>query len=282
MGLPMAQNLLSAGFALRVFNRSPQKTRALAEKGAMVARAPHEVASRGGIVVSIVSDDRALDEIATDDLAASLGHGGVHVSMSTVSPGTNEAIAKRHARQGASVVAAPVFGRPEAATARKLWICQSGPAAAKQRIKPVLDALGQGSFDFGETVGAANVVKLAGNFLLAAAIEGMAEVGALAEKNGIPRAAMLNMLTSTLFNCQIYNGYAKRVIDADFDKVGFPVLLALKDMKLVQDTAAAVRVPMPVLGLLCDRYISQIAKGRDKLDASALALGAADDAGLKW
>jgi 3-hydroxyisobutyrate dehydrogenase-like beta-hydroxyacid dehydrogenase len=110
----------------------------------------------------------------------------------------------------------------------------------------------------------------------------MAEVAALAEKNGIPRAAMLNMLTSTLFNCQIYNGYAKRMIDADFDKVGFPVPLALKDMKLVQDTAAATRVPMPVLSLLCDRYISQIAKGREKLDASAIALGAADDAGLKW
>src|SRR5690349_16885812 len=117
MGFPMAQNLLSAGFALRVYNRSPGKTRPLAENGAVVARAPHEVASRGGIVVSIVSDDRALQEIATDELAEKLGTGGVHVSMSTVSPQTNEQIAERHARHGASLVAAPVFGRPEAAAA---------------------------------------------------------------------------------------------------------------------------------------------------------------------
>lgn len=282
MGLPMAENLIAGGFALRVYNRSPEKARPLAEKGATVVRAPHEVAIRGGIVVSIVADDRALDDVATDDLARNLGPGGVHISMSTVSPRTNERIAERHARHGASTIAAPVFGRPEAAAARKLWICESGPASAKQRAKPVLDALGQGSFDFGEAVGAANVVKLAGNFLLTAAIEGMAEVGALAEKNGIPRAAILNMLTSTLFNCPIYNGYSKRLIDADFDKVGFPMLLALKDMKLAQETASSSRVPMPVLSLLCDRFLSQIANGRGNLDASGIALGAADDAGLSW
>jgi 3-hydroxyisobutyrate dehydrogenase-like beta-hydroxyacid dehydrogenase len=282
MGLPMAENLIAGGFALRVYNRSPEKARPLAEKGATVVRAPHEVAIRGGIVVSMVADDRALDDVATDDLARNLGPGGVHISMSTVSPRTNERIAERHARHGASTIAAPVFGRPEAAAARKLWICESGPASAKQRAKPVLDALGQGSFDFGEAVGAANVVKLAGNFLLTAAIEGMAEVGALAEKNGIPRAAILNMLTSTLFNCPIYNGYSKRLIDADFDKVGFPMLLALKDMKLAQETASSSRVPMPVLSLLCDRFLSQIANGRGNLDASGIALGAADDAGLSW
>lgn len=282
MGLPMAENLLSAGFSLRVYNRTTQKAQPLAERGAVVARMPHDAATRGGMVISMVSDDRALEEIATEELAESLGPGGIHLSMSTASPKTTERIAERHARHGGAVVAAPVFGRPEAAASRKLWICHSGPAAAKQRVKPVLDALGQGSFDFGEAVGAANVVKLAGNFLPAAAIEGMAEVATMAEKNGISRAAILNMLTSTLFNCQIYNGYSKRVIDADFDKVGFTVLLALKDMKLAQDTATAARAPMPLLSLLCDRYVSQIGKGRGELDASAIALGAADDAGLRW
>ena len=282
MGFPMAANLLAAGFALRVYNRTAQKARALAEKGAIVVDAPHKVASRGGIVVTIVADDRALESVAGDELARALGPGGVHVSMSTVSPKTNEMLAEHHASVGASLIAAPVFGRPEAAAARKLWICQSGPAAAKQRAKPLLDALGQGVFDFGEQVGAANVVKLAGNFLLAAAIEGMAEVAALAERHGIQRAAILNMLTSTLFKCPIYEGYSKRVIDADFEKVGFSVTLALKDMTLAQQTAASSRTPMPVLSLLCDRYISQIAKGRGELDASAIALGAADDAGLRW
>ena len=282
MGIPMAENLLAAGFSLRVYNRTAEKARALSGRGAVVAQAPHEAAVRGGIVVSMVADDAALEAIATDRLAEALGPGGVHLSMSTVSPRTTEKIAERHAKHGAAVVAAPVFGRPEAATARRLWICQSGPAQAKQRAKAVFDALGQGTFDFGEAVGAANVVKLAGNFLLAAAIEGMAEVAALAEKNGIPRADLLNMLTSTLFNCQIYNGYAKRVIDADFDEVGFPLVLALKDMRLAHEAATESRAPMPVLSFLRDRYLTQIARGRGTLDASALALGAADDAGLRW
>lgn len=282
MGFPMAANLLAAGFALRVYNRSAEKARPLADQGAAVARTLQEVATPGGIVVSIVSDDSALEAIATDDLAHALGKGGVHVSMSTVSPRTNERLAEQHARHGATLVAAPVFGRPEAAAARKLWICQSGSAAAKQRAKPILDALGQGVFDFGEAVGAANVVKLAGNFLLTAAIESMAEVAALAEKNGIPRERILNMFTASLFNCPIYQGYARRIIDADFEKAGFVIPLALKDMKLAQDAATTARVPMPVLSLLCDRYVGQIAKGREKLDASAIALAAADDAGLVW
>ena len=282
MGFPMAANLLAAGNPLRVYNRTPDKAGPLVQKGAVVVKAAHEVATRGGIVVSMVADDQALEAVATDELARALGPGGMHVSMSTVSPKINEKLAERHGSYGAALVAAPVFGRPEAAGARKLWICQSGPAAAKQRAKPVLDVLGQGVFDFGEPVGAANVVKLAGNFMLTAAIEGMAEVSALAERNGIPRAAVLNMLTSTLFNCPIYTGYAKRVIDADFQKVGFSLVLALKDMTLAQQTAASSRTPMPVLSLMCDRYLSQIAKGRGEFDASAVALGAADDAGLRW
>ena len=180
------------------------------------------------------------------------------------------------------LLAAPVFGRPEAAAAGKLWICASGEVADKARAKPIFDAIAQGVHDFGTDVAAANVVKLAGNFLLTAAIEAMAEAGALAEKNGIPRAALLNMLTGTLFNCPIYTNYARRIIDADFDNVGFSVPLILKDMRLARDTAVASRAPMPTLDLLITRYLALLANGNEKLDATAIALGAAQDAGLKW
>jgi 3-hydroxyisobutyrate dehydrogenase-like beta-hydroxyacid dehydrogenase len=282
MGRPMAANLQAAGFALRVYNRTRDKARELEQKGATVVDNPRDVAESGGIVVSIVADDRALEAIATDELAKALGPGGLHLSMSTVLPTTSAKLAERHAKFGATFLAAPVFGRPEAAEARKLWICVSGPADAKERAESVFDALGQGVFDFGDGVGAANVVKLAGNFLLTAAIEGMAEASALAEKNGIPREKFLGMMIQTLFNCPIYQNYGKRVIAADWDKVGFPARLALKDMRLAQQTAAESRAPMPVLDLLVGRYVSALAKGRDESDASVLAQGAADDAGLKW
>ncbi|HEX4792799.1 MAG TPA: NAD(P)-dependent oxidoreductase [Humisphaera sp.] len=282
MGSAMAANLLSAGFAVRVYNRTPERAKPLVDRGAILTASPEQTATPGGIVVSIVSDDRALEAISTDALASALGKGGVHLSMSTVSPETTRRLAPIFASHGATLIAAPVFGRPEAAAARKLWICASGPAGAKQRVRHVFDAMGQGVFDFGEEVGAANVVKLAGNFLLTAAIEAMAEASVLAEKNGVSREALLEMFTQTLFNCPIYVNYSRRLIDADFDRVGFPIPLALKDMRLARDMASASNAPLPILSLLCDRYVSALAKGRANMDASAIALGAVDDANLKW
>jgi 3-hydroxyisobutyrate dehydrogenase-like beta-hydroxyacid dehydrogenase len=282
MGRPMAANLLAAGFALRVYNRTRDKARELEQKGATVVDHPKDAAVPGGIVVSMVADDRALEAVASDELAGALGQGGLHISMSTVLPTTSARLAEHHAKFGATLLASPVFGRPEAAAARKLWVCTAGPADAKRRAKPVFDAVGQGVFDFGEGVGSANVVKLAGNFLLTAAIEAMAEASALAEKNGIPRDKFLGMMIQTLFNCPIYQNYGQRVIAADFEKVGFAAVLALKDMRLAQQTAAESRAPMPVLDLLVNRYLAAVAKGHDQLDASVLAQGAAQDAGLRW
>ena len=282
MGSAMAASLLAAGFGLRVYNRTSDKARPLVEKGAVLAKSAADAAPRGGIVITMVADDEALRSIANEEFARALGQGGVHASMSTVLPETNERLAEEHRRHGASLIAAPVFGRPEAAAERKLWICSSGPAASKQRVRTVFDVLGQGVFDFGERVGAANVVKVAGNFMITAAIETMAEASAMAEKNGVPRSQLLGMLNKTLFSCQIYQGYGKRIIDADFEKVGFALPLALKDMRLARQTAEAAIVPMPVLALLHQRYLTLLARGRNKLDASGLALAVAEDAGLEW
>jgi len=282
LGSAIASNLLNAGFPLRVYNRTVEKTKPLVENGATLAPLPQNAGVKGGVLISVVSDDRALEGISSDEVLRALGPGGLHISMSTVSPDTSRSLAKRHASMGVSFLAAPVFGRPEAAAARKLWICNSGPADAKTRAKPIFDAISQGVFDFGQDVGAANVVKLAGNFLLTAAIEAMAEASALAEKNGIRRADLLNMFTSTLFNCPIYVNYSKRLIDADFENAGFTIPLILKDMRLVQQTAFQSQSPMPLVNLFCDRYLTLLAKGKANLDASALALGATEDAGLKW
>ncbi len=281
LGLPIAEKLMEGGFSLRVFNRTAEKATGLVAKGAVAVASPVETAMAGGVVVSIVSDDRALLEVAGDDFCEALGT-GIHISMSTVSPVTSRTLAERHARVGGRFVAAPVFGRPEAAAAKKLWICTSGAAASKAAVRPVFDAIGQGVFDFGEDAGAANVVKLAGNFMLTAAIEAMAEASAMAEKNGVARADLLNMLSSTIFNCPIYVNYGKGIVNSQFEPAGFAIPLILKDMHLVQKTASDARAPMPMVNLLVDRYLSMMANGLERYDAVALALGAAEDAGLKW
>jgi 3-hydroxyisobutyrate dehydrogenase-like beta-hydroxyacid dehydrogenase len=201
--------------------------------------------------------------------------------MSTISPAAARKLARFHAERGSIFVSAPVFGRPNAAEARKLWICMAGPTEAKAKVRPILEVLGQGIFDFGEDPGAANVVKLAGNFMIAAAMESIAEALTMAQKGGVNPVAAIEMLSSTLFACPVYQGYGATIAHRRFEPPGFRLPLGLKDMNLVLETATDAKVPMPTASLLHDRFVSAIAKGRSGMDWSAIALGAADDAALK-
>lgn len=281
MGAPMARNLLRAGYELKVWNRSADKARALAAEGAEVVASPEQAALAGGIVVSMVADDRAVEETAFG------AHGfgtrladGVHLSMSTIAPATAQRLASRHAEHGTDYVAAPVFGLPPAAAARKLWICAAGAAAAKARVRPVLEALGQGVFDFGEAPARANVVKLAGNFMIVAAVEAMAEAFTLGEKHGIAPAALAELFGQTLFACPVYQNYGRVVAEGNYRPPRFRLQLGLKDMSLALDAGRAAGAPLPLAALLQSRMVSGIAKGRGELDWAALALGVRDDAGL--
>jgi 3-hydroxyisobutyrate dehydrogenase-like beta-hydroxyacid dehydrogenase len=282
MGYPIASNLIRAGYKLRVYNRTASKAEPLLSQGAVLASHAAEVAERGGIVVTMLADDRAVEAVALRDreLDERLGPGGIHLSMSTISPKTARKLAEQHAQHGVAYVAAPVFGRPEAAAAGKLWVCLSGLREAKKRIQPIVDSFGHGSFDFGEDPGAANVVKLCGNFLIAAAIEAMAEAWTLAEKNGLDRVRVAEMLTKTLFACPIYQGYGERIAQQQYEPVGFRLGLGLKDVDLALQTATASQMPMPLGSLLHDRWLSAVAKGRSDLDWTAAALGVAEEAGL--
>jgi 3-hydroxyisobutyrate dehydrogenase-like beta-hydroxyacid dehydrogenase len=196
MGLPMAANLLKAGFALRVYNRTADKARPLLEQGAMLARSPAAAAAPGGIVVTMVSDDRALEEVTlgATGLLDRLGD-GVHVSMSTIAPHTARRRADLHRERGGRYVASAVFGKPEVAAQAKLWVVTSGDPTARARVRPLQEAMSQRVHDSGEDPGAANAIKLAGNFLLGAAIEAMAEAFTLAQKHGVPRHSLPSFIS---------------------------------------------------------------------------------------
>lgn len=283
MGAPMAANLIKGGFEVRVFNRSPGKAAPLEALGARRVSLPAEVVRPGGVLVTMVSDDRALESLLSGEGSPvdALGYGGVHVSMSTISPETSRRLAEGHARRGAAYLAAPVFGRPEAAAAARLWICLSGAAEAKARVRPLLDVMGQGVFDFGEDSGAANVAKLCGNFLIGAAIESMAEALALAQKCGVDKGAVADMLGKTLFACPIYQGYGKAMVEGRFQPAGFRLVLGLKDVNLTLSAAAGAGVPMPVAEVVKARQESQVAGGRGEWDLASMVLGAFEDAGLQ-
>lgn len=282
MGEPMAANLAAAGYKLRVYNRTASKADALVAAGATRVERPGDTAPAGGVAITMVADDAALEHVTlgADGLGHRLGAGGIHISMSTVAPATTRRLAGHHASLGSTYIAAPVFGRPDAAKARRLWILASGPAAAKTAIRPLLDAMGQAVFDFGEDPGAANVAKLVGNFLIAANLEAMSEAFAMAEKQGVERAAVADMLAKTLFACPIYQGYGKAIAEKRFTPVGFRMPLGLKDVELALRTAAEVTMGLPIASLVRDRFLASMAKGFGEMDWSAIALSVLDDAGL--
>ena len=282
MGEPMAANLAAAGYKLRVYNRTASKADALVATGATRVERPGDAATAGGVAITMVADDAALEAVtlSAGGLAERLGAGGIHISMSTVAPATTRRLAEHHAACGNSIIAAPVFGRPDAAKAKRLWVLASGPAAQKTAIRPLLEAMGQAVFDFGEEPGAANVAKLVGNFLIAANLEAMSEAFAMAEKQGVERAAVADMLSKTLFACPIYLGYGKAIAEKRFTPVGFRMPLGLKDVELALRTAAEVTMALPIASLVRDRFLASLAKGRGELDWSAIALSVLDDAGL--
>jgi 3-hydroxyisobutyrate dehydrogenase-like beta-hydroxyacid dehydrogenase len=283
MGSPMAANLIGAGIELRVWNRTASKATALIRKGAHAAATPAETASPGGIVITMLADDAAVESVVIGDnaVAARLGSGGIHVSMSTIAPATARKLAQYHHEYGSTYVASPVFGRPDNAVQRQLVICTSGAAVAKEKIRPLLEAMGRAVFDFGEEPGAANVAKLCGNFLIASALEAMAEAFTMAEKSGVDRNKVADMLGKTLFACPVYQRYGEMIAAKRHTPAGFKLPLGLKDVELVLQTAGEVRAPMQLAELVRERLISGLAKGRDEMDWSALALGVLDEAGIK-
>ncbi|MGE5275921.1 MAG: NAD(P)-dependent oxidoreductase [Acidobacteriota bacterium] len=281
MGLPIAGNLRAAGYPLRVHNRTMEKAKPLLARGAEPASSPAEAAPPGGIVFTMVSDDAALSSIVeSPHFLERLGAGGVHVSMSTVAPKTARDLARRHAQAGSVYLAAPVFGRPDAAAAKLLWICLSGAAAARERARPLLSAIGQRTVEFGDDPGAANVVKLCGNFLIASSIEMMAEAWTLAEKNAIAPAEIAKFFSETLFAAPVFKNYGAAVAEKRYSPPGFRLALGLKDVELVLGAARESKAPMPIASLLRDRLLAAVARGRGDLDWSALGIGAAEDAGL--
>jgi 3-hydroxyisobutyrate dehydrogenase-like beta-hydroxyacid dehydrogenase len=282
MGLPIARNLLAAGFAVRAYNRTAERAAPLAALGAALASNPADTVEPDGVVITMVADDAALKEVTTGPggIGDRLGRGGVHVSMSTIAPETARMLADLHAARGTAYVAAPVFGRPDAAAAKKLWVCVSGPAAAKTRVRPLLEAIGQGIHDFGEKSDAANVVKLSGNFLIMAAIEAIAEAQTLGEKHGIDRTQLGAFFGETIFACPVYQNYGRIIAAQTYEPAGFRLALGLKDANLVLGAAAEAKVPMPLASLLRDRFLSGVARGRASQDWSAIARAVSDESGL--
>jgi 3-hydroxyisobutyrate dehydrogenase-like beta-hydroxyacid dehydrogenase len=280
MGTGMATSLLKAGHAVSIYNRTPGKTRQLEQLG---ARAPADIAAvcQGDAVMTMLADDQAVENVVFGKahILECLPKRAVHISCSTISVKLSSRLVSAHEAAGQHYLSAPVFGRPEAAAAGKLFVVVGGAAALIEKCTPLFEAIGQRTFVMSSKPEAANLVKLSGNFLIATVIEALGEALALTGKGGVDAQKYLELLTSTLFNAPVYKTYGNLIVEGKFEPAGFAALLGQKDIRLALEAADTLRVPLPLANLLRDRFLTLLAHGGEALDWSAIGRLAAHDAG---
>ena len=282
MGTAMAKNLATAGHRVIAYVRRPQQMGTLLALGLKPTTDLADLFDCA-VVISMLPDDDAVREVALGHqghkgLIAGLAPGAIHLSMSTISTAAASQLASAHARCGQGYVAAPVFGNPDAAKARQLFIVAAGAPVDVERCRPLLDQLGQRTFVVGNDPAHANLIKLMGNMLTATALEMLGETVALIRKRGLDPSRFIELLTSTMFGGRAHRIYGERIVAQDY-AAGFALPLVLKDVRLALAEAESAAVPMPSVSVVRDRLLTEIARGYAELDWTALGLIADEEAG---
>ena len=283
MGSAIARNLAKAGHSLRVYNRTRARAEEFRALGATVAATPGEAASGVEVLITMLADDHALEDVmfGSGQAIQSLSAGAIHASMSTISVALSRRLAEAHRERQQHYIAAPVFGRPEAAAAAKLFVVAAGPSDQIERCRVLFDAIGQKTFVVDEQAPSANTVKLAGNFLISTTIESLAESFALVQKSGIDVSKFLDVLTGSLFAAPIFRTYGGLIAKGQYEPAGFKMPLGLKDNRLLLEAAEEKAVPLPMASLIRDRFLTAMAQGLGEADWSAIARMSLQNAGLE-
>ena len=283
MGSHMARHLLRAGHDVTVWNRTLSKADGLRAQGAKVGKSAGETVKDAEAVITMLADDHAVESavLHSGGVLDHLPRGAVHISMSTISVALSQKLAEEHGKREQQYIAAPVFGRPEAAEAGKLFVVAAGEKSAVERCKPLLEALGQRVFVLGDKPEMANVVKLSGNFLIASVIESLGEAIALTRKYGIDPHDYVEFLTNSLFAAPVYKTYGGIIAEEKYQPAGFKLRLGLKDVRLALAAAEAVDAPLPFASVVRDHMLNAIGRGMEDMDWSSTAKLAAENAGLK-
>src|ERR1700674_2547310 len=285
MGTAMAANLAAAGYRVTAYVRRPQQMSRLVAFGLKPTMDITKLFDCE-VVVSMLPDDAAVrnvvfgdEDLGIDGLASGLTPGAIHLSMSTISTAAALLLAKEHARHGQGYVAAPVFGNPDAAKARQLFIVAAGATADVERCRPFLDSLGQQTFVIGTDPEQANLIKLLGNMMTATTLEMLGEAVALVRKRGLDPKPFIDILTGTMFGGRVHKIYGDKIVNQRYAP-GFVMPLALKDVRLALAEAENAGAPMPSVSVVRDRLTTGIARGYGDLDWTALGLIAAEEAGI--
>jgi 3-hydroxyisobutyrate dehydrogenase-like beta-hydroxyacid dehydrogenase len=281
MGSGIADNLQRAGHELTVFNRSAEKAEPFAKAGARVAKSPREAAQNAEAVFTMLSNDQAVRSVVFGDegIASGLQKGAVHISSSTISVAFSRELAEKHRSQGQQYVAAPVFGRPDAAANKKLIVVAAGEGATIEKLRPLFDAIGRRTFVAGAEAWNANAFKLCGNFMISSMLETFGEAFTTLRKAGLNHREFLEIMIE-LFGSPVYQNYGKTIAEQKYEPSGFDLELGLKDVRQVIEFAQELPSPMPLASLLRDHFASGVANGQAHMDWASIERVIARSAGL--
>jgi 3-hydroxyisobutyrate dehydrogenase len=267
MGAPMARNLLAAGFPVRAWNRSAEKSAPLSAAGATVAASPAEAAEGATVVLTMLTDADAVLETAA---AAALRPGQLWIQASTVGIEGAERCAALAAERRVTLVDAPVLGTRQPAEEGKLTILASGPDDTRDRVDPVFDAIGARTWWVGQA-GAGQRLKLVANTWVLALVEGLAETLRLAEGLGVPPELFLDVIAGGPLDAGYAQAKGRGMIEREFAPA-FPLRHAEKDLRLIEAAADRHDLDVPLVAAIAERFAQGVAAGRGDLDMSATFL----------
>jgi 3-hydroxyisobutyrate dehydrogenase-like beta-hydroxyacid dehydrogenase len=281
MGAAMARNLLRAGHSVTVYNRNASRAEALRADGAGVAVSPAEACTACDVAISMLADDHAVEEVVfgTRGMADALPAEAAHISCSTISTAMARKLEAEHALRKQGYLSGPVFGRPEAAEAKKLVVTAAGPADLVARYRSLFDAMGRETVVIGPEPWQANALKLCGNFMIATMLEAFGEAFATLRKAGVDPQVFLTVMNS-LFASPVYANYGRIIAEERFEPAAFALRLGLKDVRLLLETSFECQSPMPFASVVRDRLVAAMAQGQSEMDWSSFTRIAALEAGL--
>ena len=280
MGSGMAARVLGAGHSLAVYDRAAGQIDALVAAGAVACRSVSEVSADRDVVLTMLTDDAALQDVASGGLIDELPAGSIHVAMGTHGVAAIEALDAAHRESSQMLVAAPVLGRPDLAAAGQLGVVVAGPEAAVSVCTPLFAVIGRRTFLAGDSPASASAIKIANNFLLGCAIEAMGEAFALVGTYGVAPSQFYDVITDGLFAAPAYKAYGQIIVDQSYDRVGVTARIGLKDANLAIAAGARSGVPLPSADVWRGRLLGAIEHGDGEKDWAVMAREQRRESGL--
>jgi 3-hydroxyisobutyrate dehydrogenase-like beta-hydroxyacid dehydrogenase len=281
MGAGMASNLLKAGYKLTVWNRSAEKCKPFARKGARLAESPADAVRDADLVIYMLSNDQAVEEVVfgANGILSGIKEGQIAMDMSTVLPATSLREQQAYSKRGVDFLDAPVFGSKNESANAELWIMAAGKRHAFENVKPVLQHLGQTVHYFGKN-GNATAMKLVGNLIVALELEALSEGLVLARKAGLDLRTVMEVVKVADFRSPLLVSNGQNILKRDFS-TSFALKLMLKDASLIDKFAGSLQSPIPGLRVVENHLKSAVALGFEKENASAVIKALEKEAGVE-